>query len=312
MGSPLEVIAPLEYMINNINGLDLVAIVSQPARKMGRGKKLTDPAIAAYGKENGIKTLQPQKASDADFLDQLSALEPDLIITAAYGQILSEKFLAIPTRGTINIHPSLLPTYRGATPVQAALLNGDNKTGVSILFTVKKMDAGNIITQNIFDISPAETTGQLLKRMFEESGPMLAETYQLLMNTNFRGTPQNEIEVIHCKKIQKEDGFVNFQKPASTIYNQYRGLSPWPGTYGFLAGMRVSYEELVQAESNSLSTGEFRYDKKSKLIVVGTASNDIGISRLKPAGRKSIDATSFWNGLKDKENLRFDEREPTK
>ena len=144
MGSPEEVIAPLKSLISLCEGSEheLVAVVSQPAKPAGRKKKLTDPPLASFAKEAGLKVYQPVKARDPEFLNQLRDDQVDLIITATYGQILSEEFLSIPKRGTINIHPSLLPEYRGATPVQTALFDGLETTGVSILFTVRALDAG--------------------------------------------------------------------------------------------------------------------------------------------------------------------------
>lgn len=310
MGSPEEVIAPLKYIINEIRGLDIVGVVSQPARKVGRGKKLQDPPVASFAKEHGILTLQPEKASDQDFLNQLRALAPDLIITAAYGQILTQAFLDIPSRGTINIHPSLLPIYRGATPVQASLLNGDEETGVSILFTVKKMDAGNIIVQEKYEIKKDDTTGSLLTRMFQVSGQLVGQAIAKLADKNFTGEIQDENLVVHCKKIQKQDGFLNFQEASENIVNKYRGLTPWPGIYGFIGENRVAFNDISETKSESLKPGEFRFDKPTKAIIVGTKSKDIQIKKLKPAGKKEIDAPSFWNGLKDKENLVFDESEP--
>lgn len=310
MGSPEEVIAPLEYLRNKIKDLDLVAIVSQPARKVGRGKKLTDPPVAQFGKDNGITTFQPEKASSEDFLNDLRSLEPDLIITAAYGQILSDEFLKIPKRGTINIHPSKLPIYRGATPVQAALLNGDQSTAVSILFTVKKMDAGNIIIQKDFDIASDETSLELLPRLFKESGPLLEDAVKKIQDPEFEGEIQDELKVIECRKIKKEHGFINFLEDSNIIINKYRGLNPWPGVYGFIDATRVAFDNLVNLESSELNAGEYRYDKPSKMVVVGTNTNDIGIKNLKPAGKKLLDAPSFWNGLKDKTNLRFDSNAP--
>lgn len=310
MGSPEEVVEPLKYILSNIKELEVVAVISQPARKVGRGKKLADPPLAAFAKEAGIPTLQPEKASSDDFLSSFRDLDPDLVITAAYGQILSDEFLKIPKRGTINIHPSLLPIYRGATPVQTALLNGDKETAVSILFTVKKMDAGNIICQKSFAIEDDETTQSLLPRLFKESGPMLNQAVELLNDPSFTGNAQNENDVVHCKKIQKEDGFISFKEEAEVIYNKYRGLTPWPGTYGYIAELRVSFEKMVPLETSDLSPGEFKFLKPLKLIAVGTSKGDIGISILKPAGKKSIDAPSFWNGLKDKSNTKFSESEP--
>jgi folate-dependent phosphoribosylglycinamide formyltransferase PurN len=154
MGSPEEVVSPLQHLLEHCRkGKDqLLGVISQPARPAGRKKRLTDPPVASFAKEAGLTVWQPEKASAEEFLRTLEEAGPDVIITAAYGQILSERFLKIPKRATINIHPSLLPVYRGATPVQTALLDGLTETGVTILFTVKALDAGPIISQKRFAI----------------------------------------------------------------------------------------------------------------------------------------------------------------
>ena len=145
MGSPAEVVPVGEQLVSGGLRHELIAVVTQPARPVGRKQILTDPPLAQWAKSKNLLVLQPEKASDAGFLSELAKLKPDVIITAAYGQILSDAFLKIPARATINIHPSLLPRYRGATPVPATILDDVRDTGVSILFTVKALDAGNIV-----------------------------------------------------------------------------------------------------------------------------------------------------------------------
>ncbi len=267
---------------------------------------LTDPPVASFAKERGLLCLQPVKASDPVFLDELRALEPDLMITAAYGQILSSNFLAIPKRGTINIHPSLLPAYRGAIPVPAALLDGHSETGVSILFTVKALDAGNIILQKRYPIGAKETAAELTPRMFELSGPMLMEALDILKNPEFEGIPQDETQVTFCKKIAKNDGAILWNKSAKSLFNEFRAFQPWPGVFTSRQGIRVVIEEMSLAEPTDLRSGQFVYDKKSKSLLVGTGDGTIAIHRLKSAGSKSMDAAGFWNGLRSQGDEYFE------
>lgn len=308
MGSPNEVIAPLEHLISHAknHGHILIAVVSQPAKPAGRKMLLTDPPVAAFAKEQGIVCLQPTKASDAEFLDQLRALSPDVIITAAYGQILSSKFLEIPTRGTINIHPSLLPLYRGAIPVPAAILDGHTETGVSILFTVKALDAGNIIVQKKYSIGENEDALELTRRMFDVSGPLLMESLAKLEDPNFTGEAQDEAKVTLCKKISKSDGAIDWAKPAKSLLNEFRAYQPWPGVYTERQGVRIVLEAMQSADGHEdLSAGEFTFDKKLKSIVVGTSDGRLAIAKLKSAGSKSMDAAGFWNGLRTHGSERF-------
>jgi methionyl-tRNA formyltransferase len=317
------VLEPLK-ILHQMQDHKLVAVVSQPAKKAGRGKKLLNPAVATYADEHSIPCFQPEKASDPDFLEEMKLLNPDLFITAAYGQILTEKFLSIPKRGTINLHPSLLPKYRGATPVPAALINGDTSTGISILFTVKKLDAGHIILQKEFKITAEESSPKLTERMFAEAGILLPEALELLSNNNFVGQEQQESEVTHCRKISKEDGLINWGTRSSKILNCFRAFDPWPGSFTHFSEKRIVIESMnivtnTQDTENSplethldllktKDTGSFSYLKSQKSIYVRTQDGFIQVKRLKPSGSKSQDAASFWNGIKDKGGLSFANR----
>ncbi len=302
MGSPAEVVSPLRQLIamSESGTHTVVGVVSQPARPFGRKQILTDPPLASFAKQAGLPVWQPEKASDPNFLASLRHMAPDVIITAAYGQILSEEFLKIPTRATINIHPSMLPAYRGATPVPAALLDGCPSTGVSILFTVKALDAGNIILQQEFSIGEHETAGALTERLFHASGPLLEEALHKLSAPDFKGHAQDENRVTFCRKISKQDGCIDWQKQARRLFCEYKAYSPWPGIFTNLGSQRVLIEEcrLADATPQSLAPGEFLFDKESKALLVGSSEGQLLISRLKPAGSKSLDAQAFWNGMK--------------
>ena len=310
MGSPDEVVAPLKLLAEDGTryGLELVAVVSQPPRPVGRGGKVADPPVAFFAKEAGICCLQPERSRDPDFLAELRSLKPDIIVTAAYGQILSEEFLTIPAIGTINIHPSLLPKYRGATPVPAALLDGLDKTAVTILFTVKKLDAGNIILQRDFVIFPDETAGQLTQRLFAASGPMLVEVLTALVaNPHLKGDPQDDAQATFCRKIDKDMGEINWTLAAQDVVNRFRAFEPWPGTWSVFQDRRVAVTamKLHDADGERFKCGKPYFDKALKALVVGCGRGSIAIFRLKPAGGKDMDAASFWNGVKDKDAACF-------
>ncbi len=300
LGSPAEVISPLRTLIEAAREgrYELLGVVSQPARPAGRKQILTDPPLAAFAKEQGLSVWQPEKASHPEFLEELKKLAPDVIITAAYGQILSDAFLKIPRRATINIHPSLLPSFRGATPIPAALLAGLDETGVTILFTVKALDAGALIVQERFSIGPNETSGQLTDRLFAASGPLLLQGLEYLNDPDFVGTPQNPDAVTHCQKISKTDGQIDWNKPHRQLYNEYRAYAPWPGSFTHFHEQRVVIEEMELVSGSGLKVGSFRFDKERRGLRVGTSDGELLIKRLKPAGSKSIDALSFWNGAR--------------
>jgi methionyl-tRNA formyltransferase len=308
MGSPSEVLGPLRALIERAGevGAQLVGVVSQPARPAGRGGNLMDPPVASFSKQEGIVTLQPESAKDPAFLHQLSRLAPDVIVTAAYGQILSDDFLKIPRIGTINIHPSMLPAYRGATPVPAALLDGLKTTGVSILFTVKKLDAGNIILQKSFEIGPAETAGELTQRLFSESSGMLLEVLDLLgRKPDTKGVPQEHSAATFCKKIAKEMGEIDWSQDAGTVYDRFRAFQPWPGSFTRLADRSLTVVQMTLAQSKAASSrpGSVMFDKPSKSLIVSCGNGSVHLQKLKPAGGKEMDAASFWNGLRDRESV---------
>jgi methionyl-tRNA formyltransferase len=313
MGSPEPVLAPLRALIERgpERGVELVAVVSQPARPVGRKGVLTDPPVAQFAKARGLTTLQPEKAGDPVFLAALRELAPDVVVTAAYGQILTDAFLAVPRRATINIHPSLLPRYRGATPVQAALLDGETQSGVTVLFTVKRLDAGAVIAQAATPIAPDESAGALMARYFALGADLMLDALDKLRDPAFTGTPQDESKVTHCRKIQKHDGLVDWSLPADEIHNRFRAYDPWPGTFTFCQGKRLGLVELTpDAKAKSpLAPGGVVFDKKHHALEVGAGDGVVRITKLKPAGGKEVPAAAFWNGLKERSGVAFDSSE---
>lgn len=308
MGSPEPVLSPLQALVDSRDH-HLVGVISQPARPVGRKGVLTDPPVAAFAKAKGLPLFQPEKASAPEFLATLRELRPDVVITAAYGQILSDEFLKIPTRATINIHPSLLPLYRGATPVPAALLDGARTSGVTILFTVKALDAGAIILQDETPVGADETAGALTDRYFQLGAAMLPKALAKLADPAFKGTPQDDSRVTHCKKIKKTDGLVDWTQAAETIYNRFRAFEPWPGSYTFCQGKRLSLVEVRFNPARGAVPGSVGYLKTQDVLTVGCGSDLILVSKIRPAGGKDLTAGAFWNGLKDKTDVRFTREE---
>jgi methionyl-tRNA formyltransferase len=267
---------------------------------------LQDPAVAEYATSKGIPVLQPLSAKDPEFLAQLRALTPDLMITCAYGQILNEEFLAIPSRGTINIHPSLLPYYRGATPVQTSLLHGDTVTGVTILFTVKALDAGAIISQKVFPIVAHETAGDLQDRLFRSCRPLLSDALKKLQDPSFVGTEQNVDMVTQCRRIKKEFGQIAWDKNSGEVMNAYRAYQPWPGSFTFYQGIRIVVSNLaLRKDAGELVLanipGSFCFDKESQQLVIKTADGYIGVENVQREGGSMTTAAQFWHGLKSPE-----------
>lgn len=304
MGSPKEVLEPLQLLVESgkDHNLDLVAVISQPARPSGRKRVLTDPPVAEYARKQGLTVLQPEKASDPLFIEELKNLQPDVIITAAYGQMLSDDFLAVPSRATINIHPSLLPEYRGATPVQSALLDGKIKSGVSVLFTVKKMDAGAIIRVQESEIGPTEKGEDLLNRLFKVGGELCLEALEDLKDPLFRGQEQDPDKVTFCKKFSKTDGLLTFSESAETLHNKFRAFYPWPGTYTFCNGERVVIEEMNPPAKQDIEGDLGSFSLLNGVLQVVCTKGHLNILKLKPAGGKSIDARQFYEKITSKKH----------
>ena len=301
LGSPEVVVSALKKLQQDCPGHQLVGVVSQPAKPFGRGGQVRNPAVAEYAMSVGLPLLQPESAKDPDFQNQLKELEPDVCVTAAYGQILNDAFLGIPKRATINIHPSLLPQYRGASPVQSALYEGDTVTGVTILFTVRALDAGAIICQKEFTIDPEETAVNLMPRLFQEGANLLPEALEKLSNPEFSGTPQDASAVTHCRKFSKEDGKVDWTRSAVFVRNCYRAFQPWPGIFTFLGDKRIALTAVETTDGDTnLSPGQFEFHKPTKVLLCGTGAGALAIRKLKPAGSKEQDAAAFWNGVQGK------------
>ncbi|MBP9708469.1 MAG: methionyl-tRNA formyltransferase [Oligoflexales bacterium] len=313
-GSPSEVLFPLLELrrLDAEGEIELVAIVSQPPRPFGRGHKLSDPPIADYAKCENLRVFQFTDINSEEALEVLASLNADVFITAAYGQILSKKFLKIAHRATINIHPSLLPKYRGATPVASALINGDDTTGVSILFTVRKLDAGAIIVQENYSIPENITCDVLTSELFKFSASLLPVALKKLTEPNFTGEIQNENEVSLCHKIQKSDGELDWSLPNYEIIRRFRAYTPWPSVYSYLHTQQVTFEEMQKCDfldnpssESKMQPGSFFFNKSSKSFFVACGSGFISLTKLKASGGKSLDAASFYNGLKNKNNLIF-------
>ena len=306
LGSPIEVLAPLRALLAQ-PGFEVVGVVSQPAKPVGRKRILSDPPVASFSKDAGIPTLQPESAQESDFLNALRLWKPDVAVTAAYGQILNEEFLAIPKRATINIHPSLLPIYRGATPVQSALLNGDLTTGVSILFTVKRLDAGAIITSKTTSVLENECTGKLTQRLFAESCPLLISALDSLRDPSFQGSLQDESQVTRCKKINKTDGCISWSESMKLVHQRWQAFTPWPGVFTFLLGKRILIETCKWEKADDadlvivpkIGALSFR-DSDRSVVVYGPSRDKLVISQLKWEGGSSVSASEFWNGLKSR------------
>lgn len=213
-------------------------IVTGPNRPVGRGMKLQSPAPKVWGDEHGIRVLQPEKL-DGDFFATLSEIQWDLFVVVAYGKIMPEHIINLPKYGTINVHYSLLPKYRGATPVESAILNGDSTTGIAIQQMVYKLDAGAILASKEITIDPADTTSTLRTKLNNEALTMLPEVIKQIETKTIAPETQDESLATSCKKITKEDGEISLDDDPVTLDRKWRAYQPWPGLYFFKDGKRI-------------------------------------------------------------------------
>jgi len=237
MGTPEFAVPSLEILINN--NMDVAMVVTQPDKPKGRGYKVSYTPVKECALKYNIPVIQPQKIGSSDTIEKLRQLKPDLFVTCAFGQFLTTEVLDIPGYGTVNVHGSLLPKYRGAAPIQWAIINGEKKTGVTTMLTVLKMDAGDILLTKEIDIDDDMTAGQLHDRMSVLGAELLLETIRGLEKGIIKPVPQNESEATFAPRIVRETGKIKWEAPAAAIHNLVRGTDPWPGAYSYLNGERM-------------------------------------------------------------------------
>jgi len=251
MGTPEFAVPSLEMLVNE--GYEVIAVVTQPDKPKGRGNKMAAPPVKEFALKHQIEVLQPDKIKTPEFIDQIKALKPDLLITAAYGKILSRELLEVPVHGCINVHGSLLPAYRGAAPINWAVINGEKKTGITTMYTDVGLDTGDMLLKKELEIGPDMTAGELHDKMAVLGAEVLKETLTALKNGTLQRIPQDDSQSSYAPMMNKELGQIDWSKNAEEIHNLVRGTNPWPGAYTFLNGnrMRVWKTSLVHGKSDA-------------------------------------------------------------
>jgi len=285
---------------------EIVAAVSNPPARKGRGKKVFKSPVNELADQLGVECLTPETAKQEDFLQRMEDLEVDLCITAAYGQYLPKRFLRAPKFGTLNVHPSLLPLWRGASPVQRSLEAGDEVTGVSVLFTVTKMDAGPIVAQEERRLEGDETAPELLMELFEKGTNLLVDSLPAVFDGSATPSEQNEEDATAAAKISKEDAKCDPSvESALAIHNQARGFAEWPGTWVLLSvdGMpaerfRIARTRALPADADGKPAGkEVALVEQRARLTCGDGSV-LEIEQLQPPTKKMMPASAWWNGLR--------------
>jgi methionyl-tRNA formyltransferase len=276
----------------------LAAVVTQPDRPKGRELKLQPSPVKELALQANLPVLQPERARDETFLVALRDLRPDLVVVAAYGQILPRSVLDLPRFGCLNVHTSLLPRYRGAAPIQWAILNGDPETGVTIMKMDAGLDTGNILTQATTPIHPEDTSETLHGRLAALGAELLVRTIPDYVAGKVVSRPQPTEGVSHAPKIKKQDGHVDWSQPARSIWNRVRGLVPWPGAFTFLPGQPqprlLKIWQAEPAQSAGLSGEVLQADKTG--ILVGCGRDALRILVLQREGGRRLTAQEFLAG----------------
>lgn len=296
MGTPDFAVPSLQLLVRE--GYNVVAVVTQPDRPKGRKRVLTPPPVKVEAEKLGIPVLQPEKLRAADSVEQLRAYAPDLIVTAAYGQILPKSVLSMPRLGCINIHASLLPKYRGGAPIHYSVMNGDEKTGVTIMYMAEGLDTGDIISKVEVPIGMEDTTGLLFEKLSVAGAELLSTTLPDLIEGRVQAIPQNEDEAVYSPNIKREDELIDWNKSALQIYNQVRGLNPWPIAFTTWNGEVLKVWKCaseLKGSSKGASPGTVLAVSEQG-VDVATGDGVLRITELQPAGKKAMDAASFARG----------------
>ncbi|CDZ99463.1 Methionyl-tRNA formyltransferase [Jeotgalicoccus saudimassiliensis] len=296
MGTP-DFSVPILKELHKEYGVDLV--ISQPARPVGRKKVMTDPPVAAAAKLLGIELYQPETMKSEEAFKIVSDLNPDLIITAAFGQLLPEEILNIPALGSLNVHASLLPKHRGGAPIHRALIDGDEETGVTIMYMAKKLDAGDIVSARSIKIEDSDNTGTLFNKLSSIGASLLMDTLPAVIDGTNGRTPQNDSEATFSPNILKSDEVISFNKPAREVFNHIRGLAPWPVGHTILGDKRLKIFAAEPAEGNPGKTPGTITGKSDNGFFVQAADGLVNITEVQLAGRKKNNALDFINNNSD-------------
>lgn len=295
MGTPDFAVPCLKVLIEQKH--DIAAVVTQPDRAKGRGKKLAPPPVKVLAEEAGIPVYQPERIKTPEFTELLRSLKPDAIIVVAFGQILSKEILDIPPQGCINVHASLLPKYRGAAPINWCIINGEKVTGVTTMYMDVGLDTGDMIIKKETAIGDNETAGELHDRLMELGVQVLSETMELIAAGNAPRTPQDDAEATYAPIMTKALGRIDWSKPAEEIRNLIRGTYPWPGAFTTYNSkvFKVFSAELLDPGIISSKPGTIARVEKDR-IVVDCGSGRLAITELQFENEKRMSVEAYLRG----------------
>lgn len=295
MGTPDFSVPILKRIIED--GYEVIGVVTQPDRPVGRKRVLTPPPVKEEAEKHGIPVYQPEKLRESEELGQIIALKPDLIVTAAFGQILPKELLDAPQFGCINVHASLLPELRGGAPMHYAILQGKGKTGITIMYMAEKLDAGDILTQTEVPITETDNVGTLHDKLSEAGARLLSETLPKLLRGELTPIPQRDEEATFAYNIKREQEKIDWTKKGEEIYNHIRGLNPWPVAYTTLNDQVVKIWQAVKVPfSGNAVPGEIIALDENSFTVASGNETAIKILELQPSGKKRMKSADYLRG----------------
>jgi len=292
------------------HGHDVAAVVTQPDRPRGRGQKPSPGPVKAFAERHGLRVLQPERMKDDAFLADLASLAPDLGIVAAYGKILPAALIAIPRLGLINVHASLLPRWRGASPIHRAVMAGDADTGVSIMRVVQALDAGGVFAIAYRAIGPDETSEEVEHDLAESGARLILPVIDALGTGAANETPQDDSLVTYAPRLTREDGLISWEAPACAIHNQVRGLYPWPHAFTSLDGARVivlrtSVGSHGIAPPPDARSGQVVAVDREAIVVAAGDGRPLALLQVQAEGRRAVNAREFAAGTRLQPGARF-------
>ncbi|MFC6465603.1 methionyl-tRNA formyltransferase [Marinilactibacillus sp. GCM10026970] len=296
MGTP-QFSVPILKALSESDQVEIVAVVTQPDRKVGRKKVLTPPPVKALAIELNLPVYQPEKLSGSEEMQQILDLQPDLLITAAYGQYVPTKLLYTPEFKSINVHASLLPKYRGAAPIHSAIINGDDETGVTIMYMEKEMDAGNIIAQQTIPITKQDDVGSMFEKLSLLGRDTLIEVLPAIFNKTNPSIEQDPNEVTYAPMIHSEQEKIDFNQTSEEIDCKVRGLRPFPGSHTYLQGKRMKIWSVNPIEGTATKEAGIIEEIRKEAIVVACGKKTlIELLEIQPFGKQKMKTRDYLVG----------------
>lgn len=299
MGTPAFAVPSLEALLKE--GYEIAAVVTQPDRPQGRKKVLTPTPVKEAALKHGLPVLQPQRLRAPEAVEELAGLDPDLIVTAAYGQILPKAVLDLPQYGCLNVHGSLLPKYRGGAPIQRSIINGERETGVTLMYMAEGLDTGDMIAKTVVPIGDDDTAGTIFEKLSTVGAELLIRQLPLIVEGKAERIPQNDAESTYAPNLTRDDERIDWSASSRDIFNRVRGLVPFSGGFTLWDGEVFKVWAVAKPGEGGSSGSEGAapgtvLDLSAAGIEVKTGDGSVLLTRIQPAGKKAMDAAEFIRG----------------